>query len=154
PLADLFKYAQAAPAIKGKKSYKLAPWTGDDFTLGHKLRMDELPAMPADSERTVEFVIVGGGIAGLTSAYFLRDHNYLLLEQYDELGGQARGRTYRGIDYSLGAAYMGSADGIHGKLIDELGITPVELPPTKNSWLWQGKGRPGRSEKERYLCLQ
>ena len=151
PLSDLFRYADAAPAEKGKKSYELAPWTGDDFTLGHKLRSGELPVMPAESERTVDFVIVGGGIAGLTSAYFLKDHNYLLLEQYDELGGQSRGRSYRGIEYSLGAAYLGSKDGIHGRLIDELGITPVELPPTKNSWYWEGKWYPGISGKDQSL---
>ncbi len=151
PVGDLFRYDEAAPAVKAKKPYKLGPWTGDDFLLGHKLRMDELPKLPTESERNVDFVIVGGGIAGLTTAYYLKDQDFLLLEQYDELGGQARGRSYRGIDYSLGAAYMSSKDGIHGQLIHDLGITPVELPPTKNSWYFEGKWYPGVSGKDQSI---
>ncbi len=135
----------SAPAAPSGGSYKIAPWAGDDFTLGHRMKAGDFPKFPANVEKTVDFVIVGGGMSGLNAAYQLRDHNFLLLEQYNELGGQSRGRSYRGIDFSLGAAYLGSADGIFGELYSELGIKPVKIPPSKNSWFWERQWLPGVS---------
>ncbi|MBI4533471.1 MAG: FAD-dependent oxidoreductase [Candidatus Melainabacteria bacterium] len=125
--------------------YTIAPWTGDDFTLGHRLRDHDLPVLPTHSDKSIDLVIVGGGIAGLATAYYLRNENFLLLEQYSELGGQSRGQTYRGIDYSLGAAYMGTNDGIYAQLFSELGISPTELHETKNAWHWDNKWFAGVS---------
>ena len=39
-------------------------------------------------ETIYDTVIIGGGIAGLTAAYMLRDKNILLLEQEDRFGGR------------------------------------------------------------------
>lgn len=124
--------------------YKVAPWTGDDFTFGHRLRDAQLPKFPIDAEKTVEFVIIGGGIGGLTSAYFLKDHDFLLLEQYDQLGGQSRGDFHNGIGYSYGAAYIGYIDGLMGDLLSDLQLKPVQIDNnSKNSWWWQNKWTPG-----------
>lgn len=137
--------AEAAPPPRGgagvgaKFNYKLAPWTGDEFTLGHRLRDKDTPNAPIDADEHYDFVIVGGGVAGLTAAYFLRDHNVLLLEQYDELGGQSRGASHRGIKYSYGAAYVGDVEGIYGDLYAEIGIKPEKIPPRKNGWYWESK---------------
>ena len=135
--ANLAKPAsKAADAAK----YKLAPWcAGDDFTLGHKLRMGEWPTLPEKAERKVDFVIVGGGVAGLTAAYNLKDQDFLLLEQYDSFGGHARGGSYHGIDYSYGAAYIGSTEGEMGEFYSALGLEPVELPPERNDYYFEGK---------------
>lgn len=119
--------------------FKVSNWTGDDFTLGHKLRIGEVPAIPSAPEKKVDFVIVGGGVSGLTAAHRLNDHDFLLLEQYDSTGGHARGGSFRGIDYSWGSAYTSTVDGISGELFSELKIAPVELPPERNSWYWQQK---------------
>lgn len=154
PVASLVQAAEAAPSGKARQPYKLLPWTGDDFTIGHRLRDGDIPRLPVDSERSVDFVIAGGGLSGLVSAYYLRDHDFLLLEQYDEPGGHATGRSYRGIDYSLGAAYMGTNEGICGRLFDELGIQPVTLPATKNSWYWEGKWYPGISGKDQSIVYR
>src|SRR5205814_1143473 len=129
--------ADANPAVASKPQYKLSPWTGDNFSRGHALRDGQLPAFPKNAERTVDFAIVGGGLSGLTTAYYLRNHDFLLLEQYDELGGQARGGSYRGLDYSIGSAYVGTVSGIYGELWRDLGITPAEIPTTKNAWYWE-----------------
>lgn len=146
--------AAKAGAIKTPAKYKLAPWTqGDDFTMGHKLRAGEWPKFPEKAERSVDFVIVGGGVAGMTAAYNLRDQNFLLLEQYGELGGHARGGSYHGIDYSCGAAYIGVIDDIYGELYSAIGIEPVKLEPERNDFYFSNKwfnGTKGDVSKQVY----
>jgi protoporphyrinogen oxidase len=146
--------ADAKPAAAAKPKYKLGPWTGDNFNRGHQLRDGSHPGFPKEAERTVDFAIIGGGIAGLTTAYYLRDHDFLLLEQYDELGGQARGGSYRGIDYSIGSAYMGSNSGMYGELFRELNIAPVEVPTTKNAWYWEDRWFPGIESKDQSIIYK
>lgn len=140
-----FGSGQSASRAFQPNNYKLSPWLGDDFTNGHKMRQGDFPVLPKLAEKTVDFVIVGGGMAGLAAAYYLKDQNFLLLEQYGELGGQARGRSYRGIDFSLGAAYIGSNQGLVGELFSQLAIKPAEIPPTKNAWYFEKKWFPGIS---------
>lgn len=118
-------------------AYKIAPWTGDDFTLGHRLRANDLPAFSNQADKKIDFVIVGGGMSALAAAYKLKDHDFLLLEQYDELGGQSRGGSHKGIDYSWGPAYIYDLEGIYGQLYSELGLSPVKLEPDRNAWRWQ-----------------
>lgn len=69
-------------------------------------------------------VIVGGGISGLFAGYLLRDHKPIILEQAERFGGNSRGESWQGIDYSLGAAYfMEQEDGSEiKKLFTELGV--------------------------------
>ncbi len=119
--------------------YKLLPWQGDNYILGHKMRDGQIPIGKIESRKNFDFVIIGGGISGLTSAYKLRNSNYLLLEQYADLGGQARGGNYNGIGYTLGSAYLSSIDGELGKLLDELKLKPVQINEHTNSWYYDGK---------------
>lgn len=132
---------QAAPT--SKHAYRIAPWNGDDFTIGHKLRNHEIPVLPKHIENEVDFVIVGGGMAGLASAYYLRDHNFLLLEQYDALGGQSRGGSYHGLSFSYGAAYFNDVEGLIGDLLSELNLKPAKLDAKKNSWRWENSWLAG-----------
>lgn len=143
--------AFAEEISESKLPFKISPWTGDDFTLGHKLRLGDVPASPLASERKVDVVIVGGGIAGLTAAHKLKDQDVLLLEQYDSAGGHARGGRFRGIDYSWGSAYASTEDGAANELYAELNIKPTVLSAEKNSWYWQQRwcsagGRSANSE--------
>ena len=90
---ELAKTYLSDPSINGayaKGGYKLDPWTGDDFTFGHLLRDGKVPKFKCQSKTKVDTVIVGGGMAGLACAYNLKDQSYLLLDQYDNLGGQSR----------------------------------------------------------------
>lgn len=41
-------------------------------------------------ESQVEFLIIGGGLSGLMSAYFLNDKDFLILEKEDKLGGYCK----------------------------------------------------------------
>lgn len=126
--------APVKPAAPTAAKYKLGAWTGDDFTIGHKFRIGDSPKFPDKAEKKVDFIIVGGGVAGLTAAFNLKDHDFLLLEQYADLGGQSRGGSYHGIDFSYGAAYIGPVEGIYEELYHAIGIEPVALPPERNQY--------------------
>jgi protoporphyrinogen oxidase len=112
--------------------YELGAWTGDDFTIGHEMRDAEFPNFPQESERTIDFAIIGGGIAGLTAAHYLNNHNYMLFEQYADLGGQSRGQTYQGLDYSFGGTRLDVPQGQMEQLLDELNLQPVILQSSQN----------------------
>src|SRR6185295_3554873 len=69
-------------------------------------------------DETTSLVIVGGGMSGLGTAYLLRDEKPVLLERADRFGGNARGESWDGIDYAIGAAYFLEAD--HDTPLDAL----------------------------------
>ncbi len=138
----------------GKSGFKISEWTGDDYTVGHKLRDGKLPKFPESTERKVDFVIVGGGIAGLSSAYQLRSHDILLLEQYDEFGGHSRGGTYNGIDYSYGAAYIAIDEGAVGEMLDSLKLDPIKLATSKNAWFANGQWLQGVNGNDRDIVYK
>jgi len=126
-------------------------FSGDNFDRPHAILWDtdryvaSKGGMPEVSEK-VPIVIVGGGMAGLMSAYLLRDHNPIVLEQAPRLGGNSRAETWRGLEYSLGAAYfMEPAVGTPlRKMMDELGVTysskqgddPVVLKGKRTDDFW------------------
>ncbi|MBT1696941.1 FAD-dependent oxidoreductase, partial [Fulvivirgaceae bacterium PWU4] len=64
---------------------------GPNAALGHRLRTMDFGA-PAESLRT-DIVIVGGGVAGLSAARYLKKHtdNFILLELEENTGGNAMG---------------------------------------------------------------
>ena len=79
-----------------------ALWAQADFIRHHG-------GVPAPRERAA-VVIVGGGLAGLASAYQLAAHRPIVLEQAPRFGGNARGERWNGITYALGAAYLVKPD--------------------------------------------
>lgn len=139
----------AKPGDQGG-AYKVVPWTGDNFKLGHELRDGKLSRFPDKADEKVDFVIVGGGMAGLTCSYFLRGHDFVLLEQYANTGGTSSGGTYKGIDYSMGAVCTGSHDGVFKELFDELSITPVTISPEETAWHGGGQWYKGVSGNNKF----
>lgn len=87
-------------------------FSGDDPRRAHRILWDK-PAWlaahggryPAPAER-VPLAVVGGGLGGLTAAYLLRRHRPVVFEQAPRFGGNARGESWRGMDYAIGAAYF------------------------------------------------
>jgi len=50
-----------------------------------------------------DVVIVGAGLSGLSAAYNLKDKNIIILEKDSRVGGRIYDKTYKGINYSMGA---------------------------------------------------
>ncbi len=84
---------------------KAAPLVhGEQFEICHRLRDGHTFESPV-ATRQVDIVIVGGGAAGLSAAYFLRGKDWLLLEKEDHFGGNAFQEEYEGQPYGTGSAY-------------------------------------------------
>lgn len=79
--------------------------------------------IPPVSEKH-DVVIIGGGLAGLTSAYRLRDLKPLVLEQDGFFGGNAKGEKRGSSVYPMGSAYVSKPEPTSdlGKLLTELGL--------------------------------
>jgi protoporphyrinogen oxidase len=109
-------------------------------------------------ERAV--VVVGGGVAGLVSAYQLRELNPLVLERDLRFGGNSKGQSWHGIDYSIGAAYFCAPDrgSFFDTLLAEIGLgatwkrrvgeDPVALSGRLVSGFWEGANSGKRSQHQ------
>lgn len=109
---------------------------GEDNRVGHMIRDGHAFAIPAPS-RSVDVVIVGAGVSGLTAAYVLRDADLLILEKEARPGGHARKGSWRDVTYGVGAAYVEDTSGYTGTLIDELRIPLVKIADPGDA-LWAG----------------
>jgi protoporphyrinogen oxidase len=77
--------------------------------LGHRVRDERVPELPADRFTNVGVVIVGGGIAGLSAAWRLLEKGYedfVLLELERQVGGTARSGANSVSAYPWGAHYI------------------------------------------------
>jgi len=101
---------------------------GERFAICHQVRDGHSFAKP-NATRNVDIAIVGGGIAGLSAAYFLRGKDWLLLEKEDHFGGNAYQEEFAGQPYSTAAAYdfRGSDS---DQLAKEIGLNllPIDMP--------------------------
>ncbi len=103
---------------------------GDDPQKAHKVLWNKeamsaaLAGQVSKPAEVTNLVIIGGGISGLMTAYLLREHKPIILEQDPRFGGNAKGQGWRGIDYAIGAAYVvePEEDTDIGKLFAELGL--------------------------------
>lgn len=88
------------------KPFPAGEWGGNLPTFCHDIVRDEGAIPVVAPSRKVDVCIVGGGLAGLTAAYKLRDANILLLEHQDRIGGHAVRDRWENIWYSGAAAYF------------------------------------------------
>jgi protoporphyrinogen oxidase len=83
-----------------------------------------------------EIAIIGGGVAGVTAAYRLRNRNIRLFELSHAIGGTSSAYQHEGISFSQGAHYDLAYPAQYGsevlELLEELDI--IRFEPWKNSW--------------------
>jgi len=104
-------------------------FNGDDLSRPHDILwnvpgyLEKKGGRPQPQEE-FEIVVLGGGIAGLTCAYQLRDKKILILDQAPQMGGNAQGECYDDSLYSIGSAYINRPDPNSNiaALLEELGL--------------------------------
>ena len=93
---------------------------GEHFEISHEIRNGYQYSRP-DATSKADIVIVGGGVAGLSAAYFLRGKNWLLLEKEPQFGGNALQEDFEGEIYGTGSAYAYRGDE-GDQLASEIGL--------------------------------
>ena len=112
---------------------------------------------PASSTTKFDVVIVGGGLGGLTSAFYLTQGGLkvLLVEKAEHLGGLASGLTTDdGVKFDRGAAYWTNTYDEEQKILDDIGLgrfKRFEIHEPIDSYLWNGKFYPGIWEIEKTM---
>jgi protoporphyrinogen oxidase len=126
-----------------------ADFNGDDINRPHDILWNKDDYLKSKGGRpkvseTCEVVIVGGGMSGLLSAYYLSTNNAVLLEQAAQFGGNAKGEDFQGSRYSLGAAYVNVPDpgSRVEKLFADLGISDQFRREVDTNVLWKNKITP------------
>jgi spermidine dehydrogenase len=111
------------------------------FELAHKLRHGNFPLRATGLAETYDLVIVGGGISGLSAAYFYRERKpsarILILDNHDDFGGHAkrnefelRGRMQLMNGGTLGIDSPRPYSLVAARLLRKLGVDPVRLDAT------------------------
>jgi hypothetical protein len=93
---------------------------GEHYEICHQVRDGHQFERP-DVTRNIDMVIIGGGVAGLSAAYFLRGKDWLLLEKEDHFGGNAYEEQYQGQFFGTGSAYAYRGD-FGDQLAREIGL--------------------------------
>ena len=162
--AGVAAVAIGAPALVGLGRKAPRPVAGgfvDDGGLaGHRLR-DRAAVPAARRTRRVPLVIVGGGMAGLSAAWWLSRagmRDFVVLELEAEAGGNSRSGEHAGTGYPWAAHYVpvpGPAAALARELFAELGVLHADgtgeerglvHEPQERLWLhgeWHAGVRPG-----------
>ncbi|HXC71233.1 MAG TPA: FAD/NAD(P)-binding protein, partial [Pyrinomonadaceae bacterium] len=82
---------------------------GTSDVFGHRVRDGLRVDVPQDAWTNVPLVIVGGGVAGLTAAWRLKNsgfNDFVLVELESAPGGTSRSGSNRSISFPWGAHYI------------------------------------------------
>ncbi len=111
----------------------------NDMPFGHLVF--ESHSFPQTKTLQAEYLIVGGGIAGMAAAYALRDKNFLLFEVSDMIGGTSASSEYRNKPLCHGAHYDLEYPVNYGsetlEVMENLNI--IEWDKFSNSWKFVDK---------------
>jgi monoamine oxidase len=98
---------------------------GEDNRICHQVRDGKEFTLPPAGARH-DVVIVGGGVSGLSAAYFMQDRDFLLLEKEPHWGGNAYLMEYEGNAFATGSAFIGKSEGAFN-FAKEIGLEPLPI---------------------------
>ena len=111
----------------------------NDMSVGHLVIGSD--QFPITKSLNTDVMIVGGGIAGMTAAYQLKDRDFLLFELSDVLGGSSSGGRYKNTPLCHGAHYDLSYPSNYGRdvlrMLEELDI--IQYDTFTDSWKFVDK---------------
>jgi monoamine oxidase len=99
---------------------------GEHNEVCHQVRDGHRFSRPPASAKH-DIVIVGGGMSGLSCAWFLRGRDFLLLEKEQHWGGNAYLEEYAGQAFATGSAYTAKKESGVMQVCKELGIEPLPI---------------------------
>lgn len=133
------------PISKLNQLSSTAEFTGDEPDPNHERLwnvdgyIQKAGGIPAPSE-TQNLVIIGGGLSGLISGYYMQSLKPLILEQASQFGGNSKGEAIGTSIYSLGPAYISipEANSASAKMLNQIGAikyAKLEKPQDKAVFL-------------------
>ncbi len=87
----------------------------------------------------LDAVVIGGGIAGLSAAWKLRNKNILLLESSDRFGGRVYSERRGKYWLNYGAHVYNGENSATDELLKEVGVEAVKVPGTVTGIAMNGK---------------
>ncbi len=92
------------------------------------------------NNKEYDVIIVGAGIAGLTSAYYLSQKYHIkVLEKNNRVGGRAVTSVYNGLSYAKGTEYLGKLSGPLKQIAKQLKVKPVQIPSPMDAHYFNNK---------------
>ena len=137
------------PALTGLRGSHVG-----SFEVAHSLRDHDFwqkAGTPTDTGEKFDLIVVGGGISGLSAAYFFRKKNpgarVLILENHDDFGGHAKRNEFTVSDRRMlgfggtfsiesPAPYSAVAKGV----VEDLGIDVASFPKYVSKNLYRSFG--------------
>jgi len=117
-----------------KESPSFAVTVHSDYKSGHLTQ--ESSGFTTGKDLRTDVLIVGGGIAGLTAAWQLKDRDILVLELSDRAGGSSSAGEEAGTVFSMGAHYDLSYPSTYGEnvlsMLEAMNI--IKYQPWKDHW--------------------
>lgn len=122
-----------------------APFKGENCASCHAAIRDAARSTepnPAQFMGDYDVAVVGGGLAGLSAAYSLKDKKVVVLEKEDRAGGKTRREKFSRWAYASGAVYTSKPEGLVLKMYTELGIYPKKFKDPVHIYLKNGRRVP------------
>lgn len=119
-----------------------------DAGVGHVLW--ESKTYPRGTNLETDTLIVGGGMAGLSAAYQLRNQDFLLCELSDFLGGTSAAHSHKDQYFAQGAHYdLAYPDYYGSEVLDMLyDLNIIDYKSTEKTWEFVDKQYTIKAERE------
>lgn len=116
------------------QQYSFEIEVSSDMNVGHLLMKSR--EFEHGEQVSIETLIVGGGIAGLSAAYQLAGRDFLLCELSDQLGGTSGRNKFNNLQFAQGAHYDLAYPEYYGsKVLDMLSsLNIIRHQPWKSNW--------------------